>query len=68
MKYALFNGNKIEACKGDKGTCPSCGSELISKCGEIKINHWAHKRTKNCDLWWENETEWHRSWKDQFPE
>jgi competence protein CoiA len=67
MKYALFNGNKIEACKGDIGFCPSCGSELIAKCGEIKINHWAHKGARNCDVWWENETEWHCSWKGQFP-
>jgi competence protein CoiA len=67
MKFALVNGNKVEATKGDKGLCPSCGSELIAKCGEVKINHWAHKGSRNCDPWWENETDWHRSWKDKFP-
>jgi competence protein CoiA len=67
MKYALVNGNKIEAVKGVKGICPCCGSELIAKCGEININHWAHKGTRNCDIWWENETEWHRQWKNHFP-
>lgn len=32
-----------------------------------KINHWAHKGNRNCDHWWENETEWHRNWKGQYP-
>ncbi len=67
MKFALIDGNKTEAFKGAKGICPSCGSELIAKCGEVKINHWSHKGNRNCDPWWENETEWHRSWKNNFP-
>jgi competence protein CoiA len=67
MKFALVNDNKTEATKGAKGICPCCGSELVAKCGEVKINHWAHKTNRNCDLWWENETEWHRLWKNNFP-
>lgn len=67
MKYALVSGEKIEAFKGGKGICPNCGSEMIAKCGDIKINHWSHKGNRNCDTWWENETEWHRQWKNQFP-
>lgn len=67
MKFALVNGEKADATKGAKGTCTCCGSELIAKCGEVKINHWAHKGNRNCDPWWENETDWHRSWKDKFP-
>lgn len=67
MKFALHNNEKIEATKGVKGICPSCGSELIAKCGEIKVHHWAHKGNRNCDSWWETETEWHRSWKNKFP-
>ncbi len=67
MKFALINGNKVEATKGAKGLCSSCGSELIAKCGEVKVNHWAHKGNRNCDPWWENETDWHRSWKGKFP-
>ena len=66
MKFALVDNNRIEATKGFKGICPSCGSELIAKCGTIKINHWAHKGTCNCDPWWESETEWHRTWKNNF--
>lgn len=68
MKYAEVNGIKVEAAKGVKGFCPSCGSELIPKCGTRKINHWAHKGFRTCDSWWEPETEWHRSWKNMFPE
>ena len=67
MKFALVDGKKTEATKGAKGICHSCGSELVAKCGEVKINHWAHKGNRNCDQWWENETEWHRSWKGKFP-
>lgn len=67
MKYALIDNRKEEAVKGAKGFCPGCGSELIAKCGEVNINHWAHKGNRNCDPWWENETDWHRSWKDNFP-
>lgn len=67
MKFALVNGNKTEATKGANGACPSCGSELIARCGDIKINHWAHKNNRICDSWWENETEWHRLWKGYFP-
>lgn len=39
---------------------------MIAKCGEIKINHWAHRSKKICDPWWENETAWHREWKNCF--
>jgi len=67
MKFALINNEKTEAFKGAKGICPGCGSELIAKCGNVKIQHWAHKGSRICDPWWENETEWHRSWKNNFP-
>ncbi len=67
MKLALIDGEKVEATKGVSAVCQYCGSELIARCGEIRINHWAHKSTRKCDPWWENETEWHRSWKDNFP-
>ena len=66
MRFAFFKDERIEATKGAKGVCPCCGSELIAKCGEVYAHHWAHK--KKCDdHWWENETEWHRNWKNQFP-
>ena len=67
MKYAIVDGVRVEAAKGINGTCPSCGAPVIAKCGEIRIDHWAHRGERNCDPWWENETEWHRSWKGLFP-
>ena len=40
---------------------------MVAKCGEVKIWHWAHQGKLNCGLLWENETEWHRAWKNLFP-
>ena len=67
MKFALIDSVKVEAYKGAKGFCQSCGAEMIAKCGEFKVNHWAHKKKRKCDTWWETETEWHREWKGNFP-
>jgi len=67
MKFALVNNEKCEAIQGTKGICPVCFASVIAKCGDIKIHHWAHKSIKTCDTWWEQETEWHRQWKDRFP-
>jgi competence protein CoiA len=66
MKFALIDNIKTEASKGAIGICPCCGSKLIAKCGDVKVNHWSHQGIRNCDLWWENETEWHREWKGNF--
>ena len=68
MKYALINSVKHEAVKGMQGICPSCGSEMIARCGTLKVHHWAHKHKHQCDRWWEPETEWHRAWKGHYPE
>jgi hypothetical protein len=68
MKFSIFNGLRQEAQPGVSGKCPLCDQETIAKCGEIKIWHWAHKGRRTCDAWWENETEWHRTWKGHFPE
>jgi competence CoiA-like predicted nuclease len=52
--------------KGQQGRCPKCGSEVIAKCGSIKIWHWAHKAKNDC-AWYSAESEWHREWKSLFP-
>lgn len=67
MKFAISNNERIEAEPGRTGDCMGCGRPLAAKCGEIKVWHWAHKGERKCDPWWENETEWHRSWKSHFP-
>src|SRR6516225_4737368 len=41
---------------------------MIARCGEHNVWHWAHVGTRICDHWWGPETEWHRAWKNQFPE
>lgn len=40
---------------------------MTPKCGQLKVWHWAHRSIRPCDPWWENETPWHRGWKNQFP-
>ena len=67
MKYALVNGQRTEAQPKLVGECPLCGTEMIAKCGDVYAHHWAHKSRRNCDHWWESETEWHRNWKNLFP-
>lgn len=67
MKYALVNDEPQEAQPNLTGLCNCCGSPTIAKCGKVNIWHWAHLGKRMCDPWWENETEWHRAWKNQFP-
>lgn len=67
MRFALVNDEKADPQPKLHGQCPHCGDEVISKCGRVKVWHWAHKSKEVCDPWWENETDWHRAWKDRFP-
>jgi competence protein CoiA len=67
MQFALVDNNRVEAFSDGRGLCPICGSEMIAKCGPRIMHHWAHHRPKDCDPWWENETPWHREWKNLFP-
>jgi hypothetical protein len=60
-------GERIYATPQARAACPSCGGQLIAKCGEININHWAHVSGHDCDLWAENEGPWHLSWKEYAP-
>ena len=53
MKYAVSNGQRIEATPSAVGTCPCCGADMITKCGDLKVWHWAHKSKRVCDHWWE---------------
>jgi hypothetical protein len=67
MKYALVDGERREAERGRSGQCPGCGNAMVAKCGAVRVHHWSHAGRRNCDPWWENETEWHRAWKNHFP-
>jgi len=65
------SGNKIRAYKGGSANCPNpfCNSELIAKCGDYNIWHWAHINLRSCDSWdYESITDWHLSWQDNYPD
>jgi len=68
MQFSLVENERKMPFPMGKGTCEVCGAETISKCGPKVMWHWAHKTKQSCDPWWENETEWHRKWKEEFPE
>ena len=68
MKYALQSDERVEATPKAIGVYPCCGTGMIAKCGNRQIWHWAHKTKRTCDRWWENETQWHRDWKNCFPD
>jgi len=67
MRFALVEGERQEAQPGHSGICPGCDRPMIAKCGEVNVWHWAHRGKCVGDPWWENESEWHRAWKGQFP-
>ncbi len=70
MEFALdkISGSRLKAKKGLQGICEMCASPMIAKCGEIMIHHWAHVASPCTDSWKENESQWHREWKSNFPE
>jgi competence protein CoiA len=67
MQFALVNNCRVEAEPELRGICPGCAQPVVAKCGTLRIPHWAHRRNKMCDSWWEPETDWHRAWKNNFP-
>lgn len=69
MMYAQdFNGERVEASKDINAFCPGCKNAVRAKCGDIMPHHWAHISKTQCDQWFENEGEWHLSWKKRFEE
>jgi hypothetical protein len=67
MRFALVDNERIEAQPKLQGLCSVCSQPVIAKCGNKKVWHWAHRSIKDCDSWWEPETEWHRNWKNLYP-
>ena len=68
MQYSMVDGQRMIPFPKGKGTCAVCEADTLAKCGEKVMWHWAHKSKLDCDPWWEKETEWHRGWKEKFPE
>jgi hypothetical protein len=57
------DGQMIEAAPKLEAVCPNCNKELVAKCGDLVIWHWAHQDLSECDPYWEPESAWHRDWK-----
>lgn len=68
MKFAVVDGRRQEAQPGLTGQCRGCERQVVAKCGEVRIWHWAHRVRDRCAAAGETETEWHRAWKNEFPE
>jgi competence protein CoiA len=68
MQYAVdVEGQRIFPTYGALAFCPLCKHPVRSKCGSIKVHHWAHvERASDCDPWWEPESLWHREFKKLF--
>lgn len=66
MLFAILDDKKIEPIPNTHAECPLCGEKVLSRCGEIKVWHWAHFKGKSCDSWYEPETHWHKNWKLTF--
>lgn len=68
MLFALVGDKRDRARPELEGICPYCRQKVIAKCGNLRIHHWAHyNNRRKCDSWWEPETEWHWTWKNEFP-
>lgn len=66
---ATDNSVRLKPAPKAHGLCPVCKQKVQARCGKIRMWHWAHEKGCKCsDPWWENETEWHRRWKEAFPE
>ena len=66
MIWAIKDNVRIRAEPNITANCDVCGKEVISKCGNIKVWHFAHKVSADCDSWSEEETQWHKDWKNEF--
>lgn len=62
MLYAEEGGARRPARPGRVGVCPLCGGEVIAKCGQLRVWHWAHRSLADCDTWSEPVGPWHLSW------
>lgn len=69
MEFALSeNGERIKATKHAKGFCNICGKPLRPHLHVSYDPHWAHLSKEVCDPWWEEESDWHKKWKNLVDE
>lgn len=67
MYLGLVDGKISKPFKAGIGKCPACNGDILAKCGEINIWHWAHKNSDECSYENESETYWHRYYKKYVP-
>ena len=68
MQYAMsLTEERISTFPSGKGICPNCRANVIAKCGELNIWHWAHENRSDCDSWsYEPMSQWHLRWQEKF--
>ncbi len=66
MLYGTTKNGKERATKSGAANCPECNEELIPKCGEINIWHWAHRPGSDCNYDPGEMCAWHIDWQDYF--
>lgn len=66
MLFALdqFAKERVRARPGVQAICPGCQKEVIPRCGDFKIWHWAHKAGL-CRYDSEPYTPWHLEWQER---
>ena len=70
-----YNDNRIhidETHSNQEYYCPYCGAPLITKKGEQRRHHFAHKKDHICSDSWERSgsydlSPWHNEWQSLFP-
>lgn len=68
MLIAVQNQKRIKAYKGAENcSCPICNQEVVAKCGELMIWHFAHKTNDNNCIFGKGKGNWHYLWQNKFP-
>lgn len=70
-----YNDNRVhidETHSNQEYYCPFCGAPLVTKKGEIRQHHFAHKQNHLCSDSWERShsydvSPWHNEWQSLFP-
>ena len=72
-----YNDNRVhidDTHSNQEYYCPYCGAPLITKKGDIRQHHFAHKQNHRCADSWTNSsthsydlTPWHNEWQSLFP-
>lgn len=72
-----YNNNRVhidETHSNQEYYCPYCGAPLITKKGDVRQHHFAHKQNRVCSDTWAHSgpsgydvSSWHNEWQSLFP-